>query len=291
MGWFKRDGGRHSVGHSPYGVPDVTARLAAVAARQAAVRASDQPTQPTPTDRSAPLAVVPAPSVLELPVPAPSVPALPPLPMPLPRLPDDRTTEQIGEKVADVLWSYYGQQPAARTALVPASPMGLQIETYDDDYDSVLLDFPEFAPPAAPAAPAAVSTVVVVPQPPKFRVFERTRVLLEPDEVAALPPVALITTPVAAPVLPVAMPLASPVLPTAPPVTVPSDGVPATAAAPHGTRGTARKTLSFGTAAAVEPRRSGVQLGFIDGSTLDLPGDDPAAKALRAAADALTLRD
>jgi hypothetical protein len=34
-----------------------------------------------------------------------------------------------------------------------------------------------------------------------------------------------------------------------------------------------------------------VQLGFVDGSTMDLAGDHPAAKALRAAAIALTVRD
>jgi hypothetical protein len=43
-----------------------------------------------------------------------------------------------------------------------------------------------------------------------------------------------------------------------------------------------------------EPRvpaaRRVVQLGFVDGSTLELPGDDPAVRALRSAAAALTLR-
>jgi hypothetical protein len=39
-----------------------------------------------------------------------------------------------------------------------------------------------------------------------------------------------------------------------------------------------------------QPRGHVVQLGFLDGTTMDLGCDDPAAKALRAAAQALTLR-
>jgi hypothetical protein len=256
VGWFKRDAGRHSA----YGVPDVTARLAA---RAATPRVSEPVVAPPPA-----------------------------------RLPDDRTTEQIGEKVADVLWSYYGQQPTESTPLAP-SPVVTATPTYDDSYDSALLDLPELVPPLVQPpppvqplpwergfqpllqpwpevptlAPAAVTPVVAPPAaPPRFRVFER----VAPSPPAVAP---VVTAPVVAP------PVVAP--PVAPPQVVPVVAPlrPALTAAAEALAPTASRL------AVLEPRRSGVQLGFVDGTTLDLPLDDPAAKALRAAADALTLRD
>jgi hypothetical protein len=272
VGWFKRDAGRHSA----YGVPDVTARLAARAA----------------------------------------VPLVSPPEIPSARLPDDRTTEQIGEKVADVLWNYYGQQPAAPTPLVE-SPVAAATPTYDDTYDSALLDFPELAtPPVQPVpwergfqpllqpwpevpkvAPAAVTPIVAAPPPaapptaapppvapppapPRFRVFER---------VAAPAPTVLpvVTAPVAAPRV------AAVVAPVAPV----EQAAQSPEWAPEPTPVLVRSAVAnvpvpaMSRLAVLESSQSGVQLGFVDGTTLDLPRDDPAAKALRAAADALTLRE
>lgn len=258
MGWFKRDAGRHSA----YGVPDVTARLTRLAA------------------------------------PPPVAPAV----KPPARLPDDRTTDQIGEKVADVLWGYYGQQ-IAPSAPLAASTLATATPTYDDSYDSALLDFPDLAPPPVQplpwerdfqpllqpwrpvptVEPAAVTPVVAPPPappaPPQFRVFER----VAPRPPAVLP---VVTAPVAAPPAPPVIAPLAPVPVVAPAVAPVSAPVaPAAAAAPESLAPAASRL------AVLEPCRSGVQLGFVDGTTLDLPRDDPAAKALRAAADALTLRE
>jgi hypothetical protein len=238
MGWFKRDG-RRRTGRHGYGVPDVTAqRLAAHGALttgRTAVLDRPEPSAP----------------------PAETTPA---------RLPDDRTMEQIGGKVADVLWSYYAQQGASVTPSASPAALAAYDDSYDDAYDAALFaaqSHIESAPqepvqPAAlraatreedPWAPvlqpadlreaqrlAAATTAAppvvtaAVPAPPRFRVYERRRS--------------------------VSLPLAEPVVPE-------------------------RRILAD---------RRVVQLGFMDGSTLELSGDDPAAKALRSAAAALTLR-
>ncbi len=189
MGWFRRSSGRHS-----YGVPVVATPAPAATVAEPALPV----VLPTPPREPAPG-----------PVPHVSVPQ---------RLPDDRTTEQIGGKVAEVLWSYYGQQgpPSNPLAPEPALP-----PVYDDSYLEAQFAAPpaELPPPPAPVADAhlgAVTPVVAAESSsPRYRVFDR-----------------------------------------------------------------------------VDVRRAHVvQLGFLDGSTLELASDDPAAKALRAAAAALTLRD
>jgi hypothetical protein len=198
VGWFKRDGGRRTGRHG-YGVPDATARRLAGGGALTAV----------------------------LDLPAVAADAVPPA-----RLPDDRTMEQIGGKVADVLWSYYAPQGAPGT---PVATTAAVAPAYDDNYDDAY-DAAVFAPgsqvepaPQAPVPPAARLPSTAAARP-RFRVYERRR--------------------------PAAQPIAEPV--------VPEPRVPA-----------ARRV---------------VQLGFVDGSTLELPGDDPAVRALRSAAAALTLR-
>jgi hypothetical protein len=207
VGWFKRDGGRRTGRHG-YGVPDVTARRLAATGTLTAGRTA----------------------LLEPPAPE----AAAPLPPPPARLPDDRTPEQIGDKVADVLWSYYAQQGTTGTPLAsPTAAAPAYDDSYDDAYDAAL-----FAPGTHFATaqqelvqPPAAATVVTpaVAAPPRFRVYERPR-------------------PVAA--------AAAPLVPER----------------------------------RVAPDRRVVQLGFVDGSTLELLADDPAAKALRSAAAGLTLR-
>lgn len=153
-------------------------------------------------------------------------PAPPPPPFVMPsRLPDNRTPEQIGGKVAEVLWGYYGQHAAAGTPLTSAVAPGAASPAYDDAYADTLLAEPLLAEP----------------------------LFAEP----------LIAGP-------------APVAPRHPPVVArPAFAAPAVQVA----------------AAPVLPRPHVVQLGFMDGTTLELAGDHPAAKALRAAADALTLRE
>lgn len=182
--------------------------------------------------------------------PLPPLPPQPPFALPAPpvapaRLPDeDRTAAQIGGKVAEVLWGYYGQQGVSGTPLTQAPAPIAPSPVYDDAYADTLI---EERPPGV--APVARITPVVVPAPvrpapPKFQVYERLR-----------PAVAAAVMPITAPVpLPVA--------------------APAPAAAPM----------------SPAQRPYVVQLGFVDGTTMDLSRDHPAAKALRAAADALTLR-
>lgn len=215
----------------------------------------------------------PVSSIMRIPTTAVrAVPPPPPAPaftMPA-RLPDDRTPEQIGGKVAEVLWGYYGQQGIPGTPLTEAAAPAAPSPAYDDAYaDSLLVEPAPCAPPAPPppAVEPAPAPVVSEPPPPPFvppppapavspvvaaapryQVFER-----KPQSiVAALAPE------------PVPVPVVDPV-----PEPVPDAA----------------------TAASIpRPRLHVVQLGFVDGTTMDLAGDHPAAKALRAAAEALTLR-
>jgi hypothetical protein len=175
------------------------------------------------------------------------------------RLPDDRTNEQIGGKVAEVLWGYYGQQGVPGTPLTTSDVVPVATSpAYDDAYADTLL-----AQSEVPPKPALLDQLVARPlQPPsmapRYQVFERL-----PTPVPMVP-----MTEIAVPALP-------------PLMTAPSALTPAPATAPAHV------------AAPVLPvqRPHVVQLGFVDGSTMDLAGDHPAAKALRAAAIALTLRD
>lgn len=273
MGWFRRSAGRHS-----YGVPVVAAR-SAVAESQAA--------------GSVALAT-------------------------LPRLSDARTSEEIGSKVAEVLWGYYGQQGVPGTSLTTSAPPEDVSPAYDDAYVDFVVDEPSpsqvndvpvaqvaerdeilaaevavealipdvpVAPVVAPAAyadadvvrlltaptlepifPSALTQLVwrqpVAPPPatPRYRVFERVR---RPAE-----------TPAVTPSLTPSMHVTAPVRLPAPAAPTPE-----------------RTEQSADTPADPAPRGHVVQLGFLDGSTLELVDAHPAAKALRAAARALTLRD
>ena len=154
------------------------------------------------------------------------------------RLPDNRSAQQIGGKVAEVLWGYYGQQGAPGTPLTSAAVVPMAASpAYDDAYADTLLAEPTY--PLDLFAPPAIAPVHTSPAP----------------SLAAAP--------------------TAPVAPTAAFAVVPAAPVMASAPAP-----------------ALPPRPAHVvQLGFVDGSTMNLAGDHPAAKALRAAADALTLRD
>lgn len=182
------------------------------------------------------------------------------------RLPDDRTPGQIGDKVADVLWGYYGQQGIPGTPLTPATAQAAPSTVYDDAYADTLLaepaaiSAPVVSPVVAQPAPVAqVSLVIaptlpVVPATPRYQVFERIRPFAPKAPVHVL-------VPVAAPTLPVSVQAQVPARVQAP---VPA---PLPVQRPHV-----------------------VQLGFVDGTTVELPGEHPAAKALRSAAAALTMR-
>jgi hypothetical protein len=152
------------------------------------------------------------------------------------RLPDDRTNQQIGGKVAEVLWGYYGQQGVSGTPLTEVAAPTVASQVYDDAYADTLLAAPPletdvYPPPVftPPVITPPVTSVVrehapVVAAAQRYQVFQRVR---RPEPVAIVP----------------------------------------------------------------QQRAQVVQLGFIDGTTMDLAGDHPAAKALRAAADALTMRE
>jgi hypothetical protein len=198
------------------------------------------------------------------------------------RLPDDRTTDQIGEKVAEVLWSYYGQQGVAGTPLAAeAAPAPVYddssalahpaVPVYAEPFIAPFIAPVEVAEPVVPAEPIAPAPPVVVPvvAPPattgvvaaaasdRFVLFERRRLSPPPQAVPAVADIPQQFVPVDAPVWP-----------------EPSHALPVEAMVAEPVR-----------------REHAVQLGFLDGSTFDLAADDPAAKALRAAAQALTLRD
>lgn len=285
MGWFRRSGGRHS-----YGVPVVPAPppalpeppLTPAVMTPAVVTPSVMTPSPVPTSplRTPPPPPPPtaAPVLLAPPVDAPVLP-------PTNRLPDDRTPEQIGNKVAEVLWGYYRANGIPGAAAAPAPAADGQSPAYDDAYADTLVHPPvqELLPEAQPVVPAMFTPIIIRPVPatpvgPRFRIFERARPSQPLATVAVTAPVLLPPGPVAAPAVPAPPPPPPPPPPAAAPAPVP---VPVPAPAP-----------------AIVPvpmdmpaqRQHVVQLGFMDGTTLDLAGDHPAAKALRAAADALTLR-
>ncbi|MEP7055576.1 MAG: hypothetical protein ABI912_10050 [Actinomycetota bacterium] len=180
------------------------------------------------------------------------------------RLPDDRTTGQIGGKVAEVLWTHYASQGLTGTPLTPSAAQIATSPSYDDAYADTLF---ELAPPVVVAAPQPTFTPVLhrlgapVVAPVRFQVFERLR---------PLPPAAAVVTSVVTTTASVQLvhdePAPMPVEPEAEAAAVTVPPVP-------------------------EKRFHVVQLGFLDGSTMDLAGDHPASKALRAAAAALTLRE
>jgi hypothetical protein len=227
-------------------------------------------------------------STASAPVPPPSVaePVAPPVAVPtvapsafehVARLPDDRTSQQIGGKVAEVLWGYYGQQGSAGTALASPSAPGLAAEAYDDAYADTLLAVPEFSRVEPARIPPNHSTPDPVPPAPASP---------SPSQPAAAIPVA---EPVAVPVpMPAALSVAPPLLHVA--NTVPRYQIfqrPRAAEAPA----VQVPAVTPEPPRVPEQRQHVVQLGFIDGTTLDLWRDHPAAKALRAAAEALTLRE
>jgi len=181
------------------------------------------------------------------------------------RLPDDRTPEQIGGKVAEVLWNHFEQQGAPSAAVVPAVSSAAT-QAYDDAYaDTLLAD--SRAP--APTAPAFTQIITRPAAPerkrPQFQIYQRFR------QPAAVPAMS-VTAPVRLP-LPVQQQAAPP------------EATPLPAARPQ----LATIPIDLKAAAVEPPRVNVVQLGFLDGSTVDLASDHPAAKALRAAALALTV--
>ena len=205
------------------------------------------------------------------------------------RLPDDRTPEQIGGKVAEVLWNHFEQQGGGGTPLIqPAASVATQ--AYDDAYADTLLAETVVAPavvaPAVVSAPATFTQIVTRPsvperQRPKFQIYERFRVPI-------------------APAMSVTIPVRLPA--SAPPVTAPQEATPpesasaeiaplldATIAPVEQPPAPAGRHVQTALAVVPPPRINVVQLGFLDGSTVDLASDHPAAKALRAAALALTV--
>jgi hypothetical protein len=252
MGWFRRSAGRHS-----YGVP-VVASPAAVSAAPAA------PAMP--------------------PVPESTRPAAPPAFEHVPRLPDDRTSQQIGGKVAEVLWGYYGQQGGSGSPLAaPYAPGGVA-QAYDDAYADTLLAAPD-VPTLAPLT--LVERVAVAPALPLPIPVAPPVLPAEPPVLPAAPPVVTAPAPAVSRYqvfqrFRAAVPVPPPELPITvqqePPVAVVAPRPPVAIVAPK-------------VASAPILRPYVVQLGFMDGTTMDLAGDEPAAKALRAAALALTLRE
>ena len=121
------------------------------------------------------------------------------------------------------------------------------------------------------AAQPDVTSVILPPPEPAVTVIQPLETTSPPAE---LPP-PLVAPPPPQAIAPPPAPLLAPSTAPAAPVTQ-SPTVPVSMPVPD---------------PAIEPRTTGVRLGFADGSDLHLDPDDPHTKALKAVADVLTRRD